>query len=173
VKARSGGWAVRRADREDYDWLFRASYPRIRRTVASIVRSPEIAEDITQEAFFKLLQEWRTVSAFDRPDAWVRRVAIRLAVRYVTRESGRAAVEATARTLPPPASDVDLGNAIAVLPPMQRAAVVMHYFDDLPVADVARILVVSESTVKQHLYRARHRLADLLGEEVAADDVHR
>jgi RNA polymerase sigma-70 factor (ECF subfamily) len=86
---------------------------------------------------------------------------------------GRAAVEATARTLPPPESDVDLGNAIGVLPPMQRAAVVMHYFDDLPVADIARILVVSESTVKQHLYRARHRLADLLGEEVAADDVHR
>jgi RNA polymerase sigma-70 factor (ECF subfamily) len=163
---------VRRADREEYDWLFRSSYPRIRRAVASIVRNPEIAEDVTQEAFFKLLQNWRTVSAFDQPDAWVRRVAIRLAVRYVTRESGRAAVEATARTLPAPESDIDLSNAVAVLPPMQRAAVVLHYFDDLAIAEIARILIVSESTVKQHLFRARHRLADLLGEEVA-DDVHR
>ena len=66
---------------------------------------------------------------------------------------------------------MDLDRAIAKLPPMQRAAVVMYYLDDQPVAEIARVLVVSESTIKQHLYRARNRLASILGEEVA-EDVH-
>jgi RNA polymerase sigma-70 factor (ECF subfamily) len=46
---------------------------------------------------------------------------------------------------------------------------VLFYFDDQPVKQIARALVVSESTVKQHLHRARLRIADLLREEVHED----
>jgi RNA polymerase sigma-70 factor (ECF subfamily) len=162
---------VREAERLEYEWLFRAAYPRIRRTVTSILRNPESAEDVTQEAFLKLLQHWRKVNALEQPDAWVRRVAIRLAVRHVKRETGRKSVATDtgpARSYEP---DVDLDRAIAKLPPMQRAAVVMYYLDDQPVAEIARVLMVSDSTVKQHLFRARKRLASALGEEVA-EDVH-
>jgi RNA polymerase sigma-70 factor (ECF subfamily) len=62
-----------------------------------------------------------------------------------------------------------LAEAIMRLSPMQRAAVVLFYFDDQPVKQIARALVVSESTVKQHLHRARLRIADLLREEVHED----
>ena len=65
--------------------------------------------------------------------------------------------------------DPDLASAVAALAPMQRAAVVLYYWEDRPVAEIARVLEVSESTVKQHLHRARHRLAGLLGEEVSGD----
>jgi RNA polymerase sigma-70 factor (ECF subfamily) len=50
---------------------------------------------------------------------------------------------------------------------MQRAAVVLYYWADEPVFDIARALGVSESTIKQHLHRARQRLAAALGEEVS------
>ena len=79
---------MRKDDRLEYEWLFRAAYPRIRRTVISILRNPESAEDVTQEAFLKLLQHWRKVRSLEQPDAWVRRVAIRLAIRHA---SGRPA----------------------------------------------------------------------------------
>jgi RNA polymerase sigma-70 factor (ECF subfamily) len=52
---------------------------------------------------------------------------------------------------------------------MQRAAVVLYYWADQPVQEIARTLAVSESTVKQHLFRARGRLAELLREEVGED----
>ena len=65
--------------------------------------------------------------------------------------------------------DPDVATAIAQLAPMQRAAVVLFYWDDLPVREIAEVLEVSESTVKQHLHRARHRLADVLAEEVGED----
>ena len=161
---------MRSDDRLEYEWWFRAAYPRILRTVAQIVRDRAAAEDVTQEAFLKLLQNWRTASGYEHPDAWVRRVAIRLAVRQAKRELRRRQVERQ----PAPVSgggtpDADLAEAIMRLSPMQRAAVVLFYFDDLPVTQIARTLTVSESTVKQHLHRARHRIADLLREEVHED----
>lgn len=60
--------------------------------------------------------------------------------------------------------DLDLARAVASLPAQQRAAVALFYLEDLPVEEVAQLLDVSTSTVKQHLHRARARLATLLSE---------
>ena len=159
-------------DRVEYEWLFRASYPAVLRTVYLIVRDREQAEEICQDAYVQLLEHWRTVADYERPEAWVRRVAIRIAVRQAKRERARTVLERAGQTehadmLP----DIDLAKAISTLAPMQRAVVILYYLEDRPVLEVARVLQVSESTVKQHLHRARARLAELLGEEVS-EDVH-
>ena len=51
------------------------------------------AEDITQDAFVQLYRHWKKVSLYEWPEAWVRRVAIRLAVRDVKRTRVRAVLE--------------------------------------------------------------------------------
>jgi RNA polymerase sigma factor (sigma-70 family) len=160
---------MRGEDRADYEWMFRAAFPRIHRTVFLVLRDYGRAEEVTQEALLKLLQNWGKVSSYEQPEAWVRRVAIRLAVRQAGREGGRVAREVAAdrpMSGEEPEGDPAVAAAVAALAPRQRAAVVLHYYEDLPVLEVARILNVSESTVKQHLLRARVRLAELLGEEV-------
>ena len=156
--------------RADYDWWFRAAYPSVSRTLFLIVHDRAQAEEIAQDAFVQLYRHWSTVEGYERPDLWVRRVAIRLAVRHVKRERMRRqreqlAAEAPYEQLPDP----DVGRAIASLSPMQRAAVVLYYWADDSVFDIARSLGVSESSVKQHLFRARARLASVLGEEVSGD----
>ncbi len=154
----------------EFDWWYRTAYPRVARTVFLIVHDQVRSEDITQEAFLQLLRHWRTVGGYEQPDAWVRRVAIRMAVRHVKRESRRPRLERLAQhvgTDPIPHPEVSV--AIRSLSPMQRAAVVLYYWADQPVLEIARTLGVSESTVKQHLFRARARLADILGEEVTED----
>ena len=155
----------------EYDWYFRACFAPVARTVFLIVHDRAQAEDITQEALYRMLKHWRTVSTYERPEAWVRRVAIRIAVREVQRASVRPAKERLAQPPPPydAMPDPDVARAVATLAPMQRAAVVLFYWEDRPVSEIAQTLEVSESTVKQHLYRARHRLAELLGEEVSDD----
>lgn len=156
--------------REGYAWLFRAEFASVARTVFLIVHDRGRAEDIAQDAFMKLLQNWRTVSGYERPDAWVRRVAIRMAVRQSKRERLRPILERDAvRPSEPALPDPDVAEAVRTLAPMQRAAVVLYYWEDRPVAEIARMLQVSESTIKQHLLRARKRLADLLAEEVTED----
>jgi RNA polymerase sigma-70 factor (ECF subfamily) len=162
------------AARREYDWYFRACFAPVARTVFLIVHDPVLAEDVTQEALYRMLRHWGTVSQYERPEAWVRRVAIRIAVRELQRSSTRRERERIAEAGVPDVHDhlpdPDLARAVAELAPMQRAAVVLFYWEDRPVADIAQVLEVSESTVKQHLFRARHRLAELLGEE-AVDDV--
>jgi RNA polymerase sigma-70 factor (ECF subfamily) len=53
-------------------------------------------------------------------------------------------------------------NCLKKLPEKQRQAVVLHYFEDLPVAEAAAYLDCSVGTVKTHLHRARKKLAEML-----------
>jgi RNA polymerase sigma-70 factor (ECF subfamily) len=63
----------------------------------------------------------------------------------------------------------DLGRAVAGLAPRQRAAVVLHYYVDLPVTDVAALLGCAEGTVKSTLHDARAALGRTLGGSYVRD----
>jgi RNA polymerase sigma-70 factor (ECF subfamily) len=163
---------MRAAEQQEYAWYFRACFVPVSRTVYLIVRDRGRAEDITQEALYRLLRHWGTVSAYERPEAWVRRVAIRIAVREVQRSAARGERERLGAVAPhDDVPDLDVARAVAGLTPMQRAAVVLYYWEDRPVHEIAGLLCVSDSTVKQHLHRARHRLAVVLGEEAVGQEV--
>ena len=164
---------MRDAQRVEFEWVFRSTYPSVLRTTYLILHDRGRAEEITQDAFLRLCERWRGVARIDQPAAWVRRVATRAAVRQARlnrlRFSSVAVDEPTRWDAMP---DVDLARAVASLPPQQRAAVALYYLEDLPVDEVAHVLDVSSSTVKQHLHRARARLATLLSEvteEVSGD----
>jgi RNA polymerase sigma-70 factor (sigma-E family) len=147
-----------------FAWLFRDEYPAIVRTAYLMLGDRQAAEDVAQEAFVRLYARWRKVSRYDRPGAWVRRVAIREASRARRRPRALALAPGQPDAAEPPA-DLDLQRALQSLPPNQRAAIVLHYLEDLPLAQVAELMGVATPTAKVHLHRARKRLALLLGEE--------
>jgi RNA polymerase sigma-70 factor (ECF subfamily) len=60
--------------------------------------------------------------------------------------------------------DVDVLAAVDRLSVQQRAAVVLTYWEDLSIAEVAHRLRISEGSVKRHLARARSRLRETLDE---------
>ena len=154
----------------EYDLLFSVEFPAIMRTVYLILHDLDRAEDIAQDAFVQLLKHWRKVSRYDRPGAWVRRVAIRLAMDSMRRERLRSVLERSIEPAPDPVpADVDVLGAIRDLSGMQKAAVVLFYFEDRPVTEIADILGCSDSTARVHLHRARQHLAAVLGEEVTQD----
>lgn len=157
----------------EFTWFFRAEFPRVVRTVFLIVRDQARAEEVAQEAFLQLFDRWSKISRYERPDAWVRRVAIRLAGRLARRDRMRAVLETRFR---PPAAEPpfnqpadDVLRAVRQLPPKQRAAVILFYFEDRPVAEIADLLGCTPSTARVHLHKARQRLASALNE--VADDV--
>ena len=154
----------------DYSTFFRAEFAAVLRTVALMLRDPGRAEEITQDAFIQLLRDWPKISRYERPQAWVRRVAIRLAMRAIRRERLWSLVRLELLPLRRGSAcrRFDVPGAIRRLPGSQRAAIVLHYYEDRPVADVAVILGCSEPTVRVHLHRGRKRLRQLLGED---DDV--
>jgi RNA polymerase sigma factor (sigma-70 family) len=159
---------------DDYAWFFRAEFPAVVRTARWIVHDRGRAEEIAQEAFMRLHVHWRTVSRYERPDAWVRRVAIRLATRVARRERSRRSLEDAAAG--PPVTedltpDLDLLRAVAELPIRQRVAVALFYLEDRPLPEVAHVLDCTDGAAKILLHRARVSLAARLDEEV--DDVDR
>lgn len=114
--------------RPTFEDAFREEYPGVVRVVAPIVGSVADAEGIAQDAFTKAYVRWARLSRYDRPGAWVRRVAIRDAVRFAERSR---------RSPEPPAPDrdpvdavvarIDLDRLLARLPARQRACVVLHH----------------------------------------------
>ena len=152
-----------------FEELFRREFGSICRTVFVIAGDWEVAREITQDAFVQVLRHWEKVRAMESPGGWTRRVAIRRAVRARSRAvRGRALVRlaATAPVGDADATDVDVHRAVLALPGRQRAAIVLRYFDDRSVAEIAALLGCSEGAVKTHLARGRRTLADRLGEEV-------
>jgi RNA polymerase sigma factor (sigma-70 family) len=166
---------VRRSEREEFEWVFRSAYPSVLRTTFLVLHDRGRAEEVTQDAFLRLYERWRGVTTIEHPEAWVRRVAVRAAVRTAKQTRLRSALSpADEQPAWDDLPDLDLARAICSLAPQQRAAVALHYLDDLSVEDVAHHLGVTTSTVKQHLFRARTRLATLLTETVeVAGDVDR
>jgi len=154
---------------EAFDTLFRREYPAIVRTAYGVLGDRQGAEDVAQEAFVRLYARWPQVRSYDRPGAWVRRVAIRVAVRQRGR-TARQGDHGSGIVAPPETAslDVDLLRALSSISPMQRAVVVLHYLHDLPVAEAAAELGCRETTARVHLHRARSRLAALLREDEVA-----
>lgn len=153
--------------------LYLATFPRLVRTVWFVVHDHEQAQEIAQDAFVDLHRQWRKVRTYDRPDLWVRRVALRKAqreaaraVRRVHAERSHAPLEAVSNPAMP---DPELRAALLALAPMQRAVVALFYLEDRPMEDVAYVLGCSPATGFVHLHRARRRLAELLAEDVRQD----
>jgi DNA-directed RNA polymerase specialized sigma24 family protein len=158
---------------DEYAWFFRAEFPSVVGTAYLILRDRGRAEEVAQDAFMRLHVHWKKVSRYERPDAWVRRVAIRLASRIAERERRRPLLEAGPASLgghEGPGADLDVTRAVAELPMRQRVAVVLFYLEDRPLPEVAHILDCSTGAAKTLLHRARARLARRLGEEVSDVD---
>ena len=128
------------------------------------------AEDVAQEA---CLAAWRYRHRYD-PDratfrAWLLAITFRESCKAGGRQSRRGELIRRLRSAPrldlaPGSGDQTLEEAIAQLSRRQRDVVALHYFVDLPVAEIAEVLGISAGTVKSTLSDARRRIRDYLQE---------
>lgn len=157
---------------DDFAEFYEASYGRVVALVAAMVGDRHQAEDIAQEAFARALTRWPRISRYDLPEAWVRRVALRLTIdagRRMRRAAslsvrlaaGLAAGERGARDLydpHDPLAATALSVALLRLPLPLRHVLVLYYLADLPVEEIARDCGISVGTVRNRLAAARDRL---------------
>jgi RNA polymerase sigma factor (sigma-70 family) len=147
---------------------------RIRRTARLLVGDPELADDLVGEAIARTLPRWRAGRVDDGP-AYVRRVVINLASRRwrrlaLGRRRDQAALEWIATA--PDAAEVlaerdRTVRAVMRLPVRRRAVVVLRFYEDLTLAEIAAVLAVAEGTVKSQLSRALEQLRAELGAQVS------
>jgi RNA polymerase sigma-70 factor (sigma-E family) len=153
----------------DFDGFYLAHYGETVAMAYGYTADLTESQDIAQEAFSRAWQRWKVISHYEQPVSWVRRVATHLAHSRWRRLKVASAYLMRQRTedLPELSPDhVDLVAALRTLPTTQRKAIVLHYLADLPVAQIAEELGVSDGTVKSWLHRGRNALAAELGDEV-------
>lgn len=128
------------------------------------------AEDLVQDALVKTFARRRAGLALDSAEGYVRRAVLTLYLdgwRKRKRWSGRLPVAAEpserAGHADAVGDRVDVVAALAALPRQQRACVVLRYYEDHTVAEIADALGVGDGTVKRYLSLATHRLEALLG----------
>jgi len=131
-------------------------------------------EDLAQIALAKLYLKWDTIRQAESTGAWVRRVMVnehtswwRRAWRKQERLDIDPAREAERRGVLDSPMDQELWAQVMALPPRQRAAVALRYYEDLTEAQTAEILGCSVGTVKSQVHRALATLRTNL-EEVPA-----
>ena len=130
------------------------------------------ADDLVQEALIRAFSRPLRVQRPGATEAYLRVIIVNLFIDSARRHSRWSRVAPLLRAAdvtPDPADQVSDRDAILTalrsLSPRQRACVVLRYYEDLPVADVAAVLGVAEGAVKRYLSDAMSRMAVRLSSE--------
>ncbi|HTX86429.1 MAG TPA: SigE family RNA polymerase sigma factor [Streptosporangiaceae bacterium] len=167
-------WVRHKASEREFDGFAAGSWEPLLRTGYLMTGDAGDAEDLVQETLLKVARRWNRVRSMDHPAAYARRVLINLVLHNTDRRSRRRAElwpqddgtetadENAARALRQVDDLAEIRWALGTLPARQRAVLVLRYWADLPVTEVAEILGCSEGTVTSTASRAAAHLAETL-----------
>jgi RNA polymerase sigma-70 factor (sigma-E family) len=151
--------------------------PRLLGSMVLFCGDRSLAEELTQEALVRAIERWDRVGTMASPEAWTYRTAFNLARSWFRRRSveqraiGRAAARSGRPALPDTVTAIAVRDAIATLPPRQRAVIVARFYAGLSVEEAAHALGCASGTVKALTFKAiaRLRASGLLDEEDPVD----
>jgi RNA polymerase sigma factor (sigma-70 family) len=149
--------AVKRETSDGLDGLFRSRWGPSVRLATVLTSDRAVAEELVQEAFLEVMQRWDGV---DNPEGYLRTVVVnrcRNHQRHLGVGRRRTPPPAPPLTVDAPELD-ELWAALARLQPRRRMALVLRFYEDLPIGEIARLLDCRPGTVSSLLHRG---LADL------------
>jgi RNA polymerase sigma-70 factor (ECF subfamily) len=164
--------AVRGGDREAFGRLVEQWQGRLFGLTLMMVRDPQGAEEVTQDAFMRAFTRLDLYDEYRPFYPWLATIAVRLAQNWLRRHSRVSTLEGA--SIDPerePALTEDpldklitdergrrLWRSVAALPSGERTAATLYYRQGMKVSDIAHALGVTSGTVKALLFRARRKL---------------
>lgn len=159
---------MRERDEAEFVAFAQGARERLRRTAFLLCGDWDRASDHVQEGLIRVYVAWPRLERAGREYAYARKAVVSAVLDHARRRSStelvvepdteRAAAGDFVDTLTARAALMD---ALAGLPPRQRACVVLRYFEDLSVADTAAALGCSQGNVKSQTARALDRLRSI------------
>jgi RNA polymerase sigma factor (sigma-70 family) len=144
-----------------------------------MVRHPEDARDLCQDAFLRVHQNLRQYRYESTLKSWIGRIAYTIALRHLERK--RIALVDSVADEDAPSLIENIGDdfnleaayadskiasclhaAVEQLPPLQRTVLTLYHLNELPIGEIANITGLATGTIKSHLFRSRLRLRELL-----------
>jgi RNA polymerase sigma-70 factor (ECF subfamily) len=141
--------------------LYRSRYPRFVATAAALCGA-EQAHDAVQDAFARALRARRRPSGLDELERYVWRIVLNSAKDALKRRPEASLDEALGLHAVDDARDPAIAEALRGLAPRRRAVVFLFHLADLPLAEIADLLGISQGTVSATLAQARDALRQAL-----------
>ncbi|BEP16146.1 SigE family RNA polymerase sigma factor [Acidothermaceae bacterium B102] len=154
---------------EEFTAYARVSASRLRDTAYLMCRDWHLADDLTQTALAKLYVAWSRVSQAEDVDAYARKVLLR---SFLDHRRHRWTAEVTTAAVPEvpggesPDLRLTLVDALALLRPQDRAILVLRYWEDYSVEQVASLLEIREGAVRTRSNRALAKLREVLKQDL-------
>lgn len=150
-----------------FEDLYRREHGPLLRLAWTLTGRRDLAEEFVQDAMLSVHRGWDRIRRYDSPGGFARRVLLNAATSAARR---RATAQRALSRVPVPGPHADElppdDSFWSALPERQAHAVALHYLEDLPVSEIARVLDIAEGTVKVHLHRGRLALAELLRDDL-------
>ena len=129
----------------------------------------DVAEELAQDTLARVWDRWPQVRAMRSPDAWTYRVGVNLANSHYRRRAAEHRAMARRDRVVDERAAADLADAIVVrkavaaLPKRQKTALVLRYYADLPIEEVASLMSCAPGTVKALTHQAIANLRGAIG----------
>lgn len=145
------------------------------RLAYSYVKNQQDALDIVQDSIHKALYSSASLKSNHAMKSWVYRILINTSLDYLRKNKKIHYVDDQTLELFSPSSedvyhDIDLGKALEELPSAYRTVVILRYFEDLKLEEIAEVLNENVSTVKTRLYQALRKLRIQYSDELKEEE---
>ncbi len=166
---------VSKGDTESCRELFEHFYSKTYAAVMSITRNHQTSEDIVQEAFIRAFNGLDRLREPAKFGSWVGAIATNLARDHLKKEKKLVWTDEIEQGHPSPGLSVEeqllekeeverIREILRSLPPEQYQIMILYYYYETKVEDIASLMEVNPGTVKSRLHRARQKLHRLLQE---------
>jgi len=143
------------------------------RLAYSYVKNKESALDIIQESIMKALKSIDSLEQIQYLKTWFYRILINTSIDFIHKDKRMVVVEdeildfhLSSNEMEVP--DIDLYEAIDHLAPKQKTLIILRFFEDMKIEDIAMTLGVNSNTIKTRLYTALKKLRSNMEEKVKA-----
>ena len=162
---------VKRTLREEFEEYILSDQDRFYRLAFSYVKNSDAAMDVVQESIMKALGKLDSLRKPEHMKTWFYRILVNESINHI-RKNKRFSWEdweetqltAEDRDIP---RSLDLYQAVQRLPPKLKTVVMLRFYEDRKLEEIAKITKSNLNTVKSRLYKSLKLLRDYIGEEEA------
>lgn len=155
----------------DFDRIVNSYADMLMRICMHYTKNASDAEDIVQATFLKLVEHNKNFTSYEHEKAWLIRVCTNLCKDSLKSSWNKKVYTGQQQEFTAPPYEISeqspVLSCIRTLPPKQKTAVYLHYYEDMPVKEIATVMGANSNTVLSWLRRGRKSLEKLLKEENA------
>lgn len=146
------------------------SYESMYRIAFTYVKNADDAMDVVQDSAYKAIKYAASVKKEQYIETWIYKIVINCAIDFIKKNQKEILTDIPEKLEPPAApeneQDFDTIGALDILNEKERAIIILRFFEEKKLEEIARILNINLSTVKSMLYRSLKKLKVELKKEV-------